>query len=256
MERAERQEPDERPRTRGQLAFVVVAGLVGIAILCGLGTWQVQRLAWKEGILKQIAERTHSAPQSLSEVAGRYEKTGDVEYWPVQATGRFLNSGERYFLSTHEGQAGWNVYTPLLLPGDRMIFVNRGFVPYEMKDPAKRPQGEVEGEVTVTGLARDPQTEKPGWETPDNDPKQNVFFWRNVNEMAAGLALPAGVRVLPFFIDAGPGRAPGGYPIGGTTVIDIPNNHLQYAFTWFGLAAVLAVMLTIHLVRVFRNRKA
>ena len=100
----------------------------------------------------------------------------------------------------------------------------------------------------MTGLAREAPKEKPGYFVPDNEPAKRTFFWRDLTGMAAGLSLGSGVRILPFFIDAGPGRAPGGWPVGGTTNVTLPNDHLQYAVTWYGLAAVLIVM-TILLVR-------
>ncbi|MEF2070454.1 SURF1 family protein [Consotaella aegiceratis] len=235
--------------SRARLWSILVLGLVVFVILCGLGTWQVQRLAWKEGLLDEIATRMASAPQPLAEINARYAETGDVDYWPVEVSGRFVHAGERYFLSTHDGEAGWNVYTPMMLDEGRAVFVNRGFVPYEMKDPATRPEGQIEGVVTVTGLARDGETEKPNSFVPDNDVRQNIFFWRSVSDMAEDLNLPGEVRITPFFIDAGPGAAPGGYPIGGTTIVDLPNDHLQYAITWFGLALVLVVMLVMLVVR-------
>lgn len=243
-------EPDS-PRAPSRLRFwiAVVASLVAIVILCGLGTWQVDRLFWKQAIIAQIADRIHAAPVELAEVERRFAENGDVEYVPVRLRGSFVNEGERYFLSTFEERAGWNVYTPLRLDDGRFVFVNRGFVPYDGKDPAKRSEGQLSGMVDITGLARNPPPEKPSSMMPDNDPGQNVFFWKNVAEMAVGQPASATGPFLPFFVDAGPGRAPGGYPIGGVTIVDIPNNHLQYAFTWYGLAAVLAVMLVMFLVR-------
>lgn len=238
------------PTSRGRFLFVVAICLLGIAILSMLGVWQVERLTWKNEIVARIDARIHAAPRPIAEIEAASERGEDIDYVPASATGIFDNAGERYFLSTFDGEAGWNVYTPMRIDGqDRLLFVNRGFVPYDRKDPATRAAGNPDGEVTVTGLARAAAAEKPNSFMPDNDPAKNTFFWRNVTDMAAGLRLPAGTRVLPFFLDAGPGTAPGGYPVGGVTVVEVPNNHLQYAITWFGLAAVLAVMLVLFLVR-------
>ena len=104
-----------RRMSRGRFVFALGACLVGIAILLGLGTWQVERLQWKEGLLAQIDARTHAAPVGVDALAAEFESGQDIAYRPVTATGRFLNAGERYVLSTFEGEAGWNVYTPLLL---------------------------------------------------------------------------------------------------------------------------------------------
>ncbi len=241
-----------RAPSRRRGAVAVVLGIVAFAILCSLGTWQVERLHWKQGLVRQIEERTNGAPRSVEAIADLQKRTNDVEYYRVAANGRFRHDAERFFLSTFGGQAGWNVHVPLDLGQNRFVFVNRGFVPYDLKDPAKRREGRTEGEATVIGLARNLATEKPSVLTPANDVARNQFFWRNLPEMVANVSLPAGATVLPFVIDAGPGRAPGGWPIGGTTVIDIPNNHLQYAFTWYGLAAVLAVMLGYQVFRAWR----
>ncbi len=129
------------------------------------------------------------------------------------------------------------------------MLVNRGFVPYDRKDAATRPQGQVEGVATVTGLARNPLTQKPSRIVPDNDPAKNIFYWKDRDQMAATAGLPAGAAVVPILIDADASPNPGGLPIGGVTIIDLPNNHLQYAVTWYGLAAALAGVLVAWLLR-------
>lgn len=245
------------PRRRGRAAqaAAVLAGLAALAILLALGTWQVQRLHWKEALLASIAERTAAAPQPLDAIERRFAETGDVEYWPVTATGTFLNDRERHYLATWNGQSGFYVYTPLRLDGDRIVLVNRGFVPYDLKDPAKRPQGEVSGTVAVTGLARDPLAAKPSFIVPENDPRKNIFYWKDRDAMASSAGLATGESSLvPFFIDAGPGAAPGGWPVGGVTIIDLPNSHLQYAVTWYGLAGALVVVMGSWAWRELRQR--
>ncbi len=243
------------PMPRGRYWTAVILCVVGIGVLLNLGLWQVDRLQWKQAIVSTIDQRVHSEPVPIGEVEALAASTGDVEYVPVTVTGTFLHEGERFFLSTSAGQAGWNVHTPLLIAGTNdAVFVNRGFVPYALRDPATRPLGQVEGEVTITGLARNASAENPGGFTPDNDTEGNAFFWRSLDDMSVGLKLPDGVRLLPFTIDAGPGAAPGGHPIGGTTVVDVPNNHLQYAITWFSLAALMVGMLAILVVSQARRR--
>ena len=216
------------------LLFVLFAG--ALAVLVGLGTWQVQRLAWKEALLATIDERIHADPLPLDEVASRYP---EIEYVPVTATGRFDHAAERHVFTTWEGESGYDVFTPLLLGENRAVFVNRGFVPFDRKDPATRADGQVGGEVTVTGLARRGLAEKPSWVVPDNDPAKNVFYWKDVRAMRETSGLDPAIDVLPFVVDAGDAANPGGLPVGGTTLIDLPNNHLQYAVTWYGLALAL-----------------
>ncbi|MBB5703407.1 surfeit locus 1 family protein [Ochrobactrum daejeonense] len=219
---------------------VVVASGVALAILLALGTWQVERLQWKEALIASTEQRIHEPPLPLSEMEKIYESGGTVEYRPVTVSGTFMHQGERHFLATHNGAAGYYVYTPLMLEDGRFALVNRGFVPYEKKDPATRTDGQIDGPVTVTGLARDPLSGKPSFLVPDNDIAKNIFYWKDWTAMAESADLPNLDEVVPFFVDANDKANPGGLPIGGVTIIDFPNNHLQYAVTWYGLALALA----------------
>ena len=235
-------------RSQPRNALLLGPGLVLFAILLGLGTWQVQRLHWKEGLLETIDRRTHAAPLPLADVEKEFAATHDVDYTPVMVTGAFLHRGERHFFSTWEGDAGFNVYTPLHLDDGRFVLVNRGFVPYDRKDPGTRGEGQVSGVVAVTGLARNPLAEKPSMLVPDNEPDKNIFYWKDRDVMASSAGLDT-TRLVAFFIDADKTPNPGGLPVGGVTIVDLPNNHLQYAVTWYGLAAALAAVLILRLRR-------
>lgn len=219
--------------------LVVVLGLLALLVLVGLGTWQVERLHWKEELISRIEARIGSPPRPLAEIEVLYRTSGDVDYMPVTVTGVFHHDGERHFLATHNGQSGFFVYTPLELADGRIVFVNRGFVPYDLKPPAKRMQGQLAGEVSVTGLARNALPKKPSWLVPDNDLAKNVFYWKDRDAMARSANLRAAAQIVPIFIDADATPNPGGYPVGGVTLIGLPNSHLQYALTWYGLAAAL-----------------
>lgn len=225
--------------------LVAILGAAAFAVLIGLGTWQVQRLQWKEALLASIEERTNSPPLPLAEIEARYKSTGDVDYVPVTTSGTFHHGGERHFLSTWKGQSGFFVYTPLELADGRFVFVNRGFVPYDLKDPSKRPQGQIEGEVTIAGLARNPLQAKPSSLVPDNDLAKNVFYWKDRDAMARTSGLRAAAEIVPVFIDVDATPNPGGYPVGGVTLIELPNSHLQYAVTWYGLAAALLGVMAV-----------
>jgi surfeit locus 1 family protein len=225
---------------RGFPWLLTLATGVALAILLALGTWQVQRLAWKEGLIATIKSRIDAAPASLAEVEKAAASGGDIEYQPVTATGTFRHDLEQFFFATHDGQSGWFVYTPLDLGDDRAIFVNRGFIPYDRKNPASRVEGQTTGTVTVTGLARTTLTEKPSSLLPDNDPAANIFYWKDLAAMSAHAGLDR-AKLVGFFIDQRHrDDIPGGYPIGGVTIVELPNNHLQYAVTWYGLALALA----------------
>lgn len=225
--------------------LVALLGCFAFVTLLMLGTWQVQRLQWKQALIATIDARKDAAPLPLAEIEALYKSTGDVDYMAVAATGTFHHGGERHFLSTWKGRSGFFVYTPFELTDGRFVFVNRGFVPYDLKDQSKRPEGQVEGQVTVTGLARNPLSQKSSILLPDNDPAKNIFYWKDRDAMARSANLRAGADIVPVFIDADAAPNPGGYPAGGVTLIDLPNSHLQYAVTWYGLAAALAAIMGI-----------
>jgi surfeit locus 1 family protein len=224
-------------------------GAILFLVLIGLGTWQVQRLYWKEALLSTISERTRAEPLSLKDVELKFGETGDIDYTPVVATGEFQHGAERHFFATWRGESGYYVYTPLRLDTGRVVFVNRGFVPFDKKNPETRKQGQVTGVQTVRGLARNPLPGQPSIMLPDNDPDKNIFYWKDLRAMAILSGLDVERGVLPFFIDADARPNPGGLPRGGVTMIDLPNNHLQYAITWYGLAAALVGVLGTMLYR-------
>jgi surfeit locus 1 family protein len=226
------------------LVFVPVA----LGILISLGNWQVSRLYWKESLLADIQQRSTAAPVDLAELERLFAAGEAVDYRHATASGHYLNDKERHFLATFEGQSGFYLYTPLELADGRYLFVNRGFVPYDRKDPATRPESLVEGPQTVTGLARAELAEKPSSLVPDNDEAANIFYWKDLTRMAASVGLPAD-RVLPFFLDADSTPVAAGLPKGGVTQIDLPNNHLQYAITWYGLAFALVAVVLAGLIR-------
>jgi surfeit locus 1 family protein len=226
---------------RASTLVIVAVIAAGFAVLCALGTWQVYRLQWKENLIEQVESRIASPPEPLAQIEDEWADTGDVDFQPVSLSGIFDHSAEQYYYNTWKGQAGWNVYTPLRLAGGRTVIINRGFVPDRLRDPSTRPQGLVEDEQPITGLARNPPPAKPNSFMPDNEPGKGIFFWKSLDEMAAAAGLEE-YALVPFFVDAGGSETPGGWPLGGTTRVSFPNNHLQYAITWYGLAlALLAV---------------
>ncbi len=219
------------------LLWPTVFSLPMLLICLALGAWQVERLFWKQDLIVQrqaaIAAPSAVVPKSLAE-------TRDVEFRHVSDEGVFLNGKEIFLGATSEGGGqGYQVLTPLLEPGGRIVFVNRGYIPAELKDPAKRAAGQIGGTVRVQGLLRLPPAGKPNWFLPDNRPDLNYWFWVDLPAMSAADQLD---RVAPFYIDADTTPNPGGWPKGGVTRLMLPNNHLQYAITWFSLAVALIVI--------------
>ncbi|HEY8580507.1 MAG TPA: SURF1 family protein [Beijerinckiaceae bacterium] len=223
-------------RLRGLVAPTLAAG-VALAILLSLGFWQLRRLACKEAIVARIETRVNGAPRPLPDPATWADlKPEDYEYARVRTRGVFEHAREAFVFhaaGARTREPGWLVLTPLRLPGGERVIVNRGFVPLALRDPQARAQGQVEGETEVTGLLRAPERRNPF--TPDDDPQKRVFHARD----AVAIAGADGYAAAPFTIDADAAPNPGGWPLGGTTTLSIPNNHLSYAMTWFGLAATL-----------------
>jgi surfeit locus 1 family protein len=210
-----------------------------LLLLLALGSWQIQRLHWKEGLIAQrqaaISAAPTAAPSTLEEARG-------MEFRHVTDEGVFLHDREIFLGATSEaGRQGYQILTPLLEPGGRFVFVNRGFIPAELKDPAKRAAGQIAGTVRVQGLLRLPPAGRPAWFLPDNRPDLNYWFWVDLPAMSAAAKLDPD-RVAPFYIDADASPNPGGWPKGGITRLALPNDHLQYAITWFSLAVALMVI--------------
>ena len=210
-----------------------------LLVLVGLGLWQLQRLQWKEGILARIEERLHGPAQPLPAPATWPAlAASDFEYTRVEARGVFDHKREMLLFRPAGGvekQPGFHVYTPFQLDGSgRWIIVNRGFVPESLRAADTRRQGQVEGPVAVTGVLR--AAESRSTFTPADDAARRLWYTRDPLAMAkaAGLA-----EAAPFTIDADETPNPGGWPRGGAAVVRIPNDHLSYALTWFGLAGTL-----------------
>lgn len=206
-----------------------------IITLLGLGTWQVQRMSWKNDVIARIEQRLSAAPVPLP--AG-LDDVDAWEYRKVSVSGRFLHDREQYLLANEKrGVSGYHVVTPLeRADGGGTVLVNRGWVPPERKAAATRAEGQTGGLVTVTGVVRKPWHQ--GWFVPDNNVEKNIWFFGD----AAAMARAMNVAAPAYFIDADASANPGGLPKGGQTRVDIPNNHWQYAITWYAFSIVLLVI--------------
>ena len=204
-------------------------------ILIGLGTWQISRLHWKEGLIAERQAAVTGPPIPLPETIAAAR---GLEFHHVALSGEFLNQGELYLHAIDRGgNPGFHVVTPFRLKNGNVVLVDRGFVPENRRDPTTRRGGQLSGPVTVTGLLRLLGGDS-GWFTPANEPAENLWFTIDPAAMAKADRLD---RVLPVYVDADAAPLPGGLPIGGQTYAKLPNDHLQYALTWYGLAAVCAI---------------
>jgi surfeit locus 1 family protein len=223
------------------LLWPTVFSLPMLLICLALGGWQVERLFWKQDLIAQrqaaVAAAPAAVPKSLAEAR-------EMEFHHVTDEGVFLNDKEIFLGATSEGGGqGYQILTPLQEQGGRVVFVNRGYIPAELRDPAKRAAGQIDGTVHVQGLLRLPPAGKPNWFLPDNRPDLNYWFWVDLPAMSAADKLD---RIAPFYIDADGTPNPGGWPKGGVTRLALPNNHLQYVITWFSLAVALIVIYVLY----------
>ena len=235
-------------------AAIVVLG--AIVVLIALGLWQVARLNEKLAIVTQIEARAKLAPQSLPPRAQWSGLKADAyEYTVVTAEGVFDHPHEALIfrpdgaIAGREPGPGFEVVTPLKLVGGGTVLVSRGFTPDDHRNPATRAAGQIEGRTTVTGLMRGPEPRNAF--TPTDDPVRNQWFTRDPAAISASIGI---ADAAPFSIDADATPNPGGLPKGGATVIDIPNNHLAYALTWFGLAGALAGVFGVYVASRVRAR--
>ncbi|MBL3701895.1 SURF1 family protein [Sulfitobacter sp. BDSS02] len=219
-----------------RLLFLLTFGLVGTAILVWLGVWQLQRLEWKQGILAEIDARIDEQPVALPADPDPETDT----YLAVTATGTILPGELHVLVSQKNIGAGYRVIAPFVTDSDRRIMIDRGFARQTAKD-APRALGPFE----IIGNLHWPQ-ERDRF-TPDPEIEDNIWFARDVPAMARALDTEPVLLVARTQTD--PGLDP--MPIG---TANIPNDHLQYAITWFSLALIWVAM-TVFFIRRPRARK-
>jgi surfeit locus 1 family protein len=220
------------------VALAVCAALA-FAGFFALGTWQVERRAWKLDLIARVEQRVH-APASEAPGRERWPQVNaaDDEYRRVRIAGRFLHGKETLVQASTRLGAGFWVLTPLQAADGSIVLVNRGFVPPEARERTARAANEPQGETTVTGLLR--ISEPKGGFLRRNEPAADRWFSRDVQAIAAARGLH---DAAPYFVDAEAAPSPPGaalaWPAAGLTVIAFPNSHLVYAITWYGLALMV-----------------
>jgi surfeit locus 1 family protein len=222
--------------------FVVPAVLV----MLGLCAWQVQRLHWKQALIDRLHTRMAAAPIDAAAVGADPDA---AEYRKVRLVGTFLHDKELHLLARSlNGNVGLHVVTPLRLDTGEVVLFNRGWVPERLKAPASRLQGQIGGVVTVQGVVRLTEANVKGWFVPENLPDRNVWLTVDVAAMRRAVGAPdaPALKADQWWVAADATPNPGGFPIGGQTRIDVPNDHLQYAITWFLLALTLVGVYVVY----------
>lgn len=229
---------------------LLLPALLAFATLIALGTWQVERKAWKEALIASLTERVAAPPQALPQAADwpKLDRADD-EYRRVKFTASFDNAREALVFASASAfrpdvtTPGYWVFTPARLADGSVVVVNRGFVPDARRDLKSRSQGQIAEAIEITGALRWP--DERHWFTPADDPAHNLWFTRDPAGIAAAKGLDKDLdrkTVAPFYVEQDAPAPPGGLPQPGQLVVELPDNHLQYALTWYGLAAALATV--------------
>ncbi|HKM62353.1 MAG TPA: SURF1 family protein [Acidisphaera sp.] len=207
---------------------------VMVAILIGLGVWQLHRLAWKQGLLAQIAAAESAPAVKLP--------TNPPPFAKVAVQGRWAEVSARYGAEVRHTPAGDKMgaflLTPLLRDDGPPLLVDRGWLPDDAPTPPP-------GEASVEGYLH--PAEHAGWLSPPDDPAKRRFY--TLDPAGIGAALGVAGPAPYTLVVLGP---PGGSPAPAQTLPRPPNDHLSYALTWFGLAGVLLVVFTLYARKVLR----
>ncbi len=247
---------------------LIVTSLAGIAVLVGLGTWQLHRLQWKQALIARIDQSARAEPVSLADIEAGNEHGLETDWLRLRAKGYYAYDQTRRIYALRKGVPGWRLLTPLVRPGETIIFVDRGFLPKTIKNlprafaggtgdlraldvnaaPADWPKP-----LQVTGLVR-LHGDKPAFAA-ENDPGTNRWYWYDMQGLAGSLPQDLGAavvggqkrlaRIMAFTLQLEPGGEAG--RTGNLPIVDpvkpkLSNRHLGYALTWYGLALCLAII--------------
>ncbi len=215
--------------------------IAAVIILCGLGSWQVQRLLWKNNLIAQIDERVKLPPVKLNLDNIDLDK---LKYRKVIVTGNFLHEKEIHlFTGAREmrGDPGYNIFTPLVQNNGAAILIDRGWVPAKLKERETRPESLLAGKISITGMLH--SGERQAMFTPPNDPARNLWFWIDMPIIAGFTGKEMQNVYVRALADASNNDI---LPIPGETKINLRNDHLEYAIIWYSFAIILLVIYSIY----------
>lgn len=223
--------------------------LIGVMILCGLGTWQVQRLQWKQNLLAQIdalyAPETTATPTTLTASQLNDAAAAGQDYLRGTVTGQYIpeksfRTGPRVL----DDQQGTHLYTPFQLQDGGIVFVNRGWIPHD-DQAAITPA--ITGLTTLFGLFRTP--DRANRFTPPHDLSAGIFYHLDPPEIAAALKLGTAIPYILYLEDnnSAAGNTTLPRPVAARPVLK--NDHLGYALFWYSMAGVLLVIYALRFLR-------
>jgi surfeit locus 1 family protein len=229
-----------------------IAALGALCVLIALGIWQLERRAWKNDLVARLEQALASAPANYE--PGRPGQEEAREFMRVRVRGEFqgpqtikvlVPAPQAARARTQEG-FGYQLFTPFGFEKG-IVFINRGFVPGSLADKGLLAP---EGEVTIIGIVRRAVT--PQWFTPPPEPAKRLFYAADIPAMIAAAGLQGSRAVAYEYIEAETAGQAADWPLGRDPrdlLAAISNRHLEYALTWFGLAAVLAVVFGLSIAR-------
>lgn len=239
-----------RPKAVAWLFFILAFGFTVAA-----GTWQVNRLQWKQALIAQLEDAKTQPPR-----AGLPKDDAELpalQFHPVTVRGVWLGDTEFHLTPRYlHDEFGYAIITPLKLADGRIVLINRGWIPGKKKLLETRPETRVRGNVTLTGLVR--VGAERNYFTPPNQPEKNIWFGRDIAEMAASAKLN---NVVPAMVDAvdpaalRPPPATGqpviplaarSLPVASDGIIRLRNDHLSYIVTWYGIALGILVIFVVY----------
>ena len=240
---------------------VTVATLAALALLVGLGLWQIHRLHWKRQVIATLQSRLSAPPVTLCTVARRISgnriDAERTDWLRVRASGRFVGDRSLYLYATLDGVAGWHMVSAFKAEGGCGVLVDRGFIPDRLRRTKKDIVRPAPAPLALTGHIRT-HSRGQGAFTPDNEPHANRWYWWDIPAMAAEFDLGRDSLATAFVVVAEPSGANATdrpqWPRALNPMPDLPNHHLQYALTWFALALCLLGVYAAFIVKRLRER--
>ncbi len=250
--------------------------LLCFGVTMALGTWQVQRMEWKKNLIAQISEAKKNMPKDS--LPKDEAALSSMQFVPVRVKGTWRGEVEFHLAPRYlNDQFGYALITPLTLVDGRTVLINRGWIPAAKKDRKTRPETLVKGKATVEGLVR--VGAERSFFTPVSQPDKNIWFGRDISDMAAFAKLE---NVVPVMIDATASALPAKpegkskksaaqpqpasaaatptatqpLPIPSDGTIRVRNDHMGYILTWYGIAAgIFVIFVSYHLRRPKKKKK-
>ena len=223
---------EDRRKVKPRIWPILIASAIGIAILLGLGAWQLERLAWKEGLIAELDNRMKAEPISLQQALEKKAAGQDIEYVKVKLTAQPDGNSLRKVASIN-GEPGWEILLPFKTVDGQLALVDFGAIAENQTySPTQAPQ-------SFEAVIRT-HNKGAGFFDADNDPTKNIWYWWDLPEMMATAFAKSDGAPVPFILQKLPSANDNTKPFSEAPKVELTNNHLGYAITWFGLAAALA----------------